>query len=228
VAAKTGTSRHFTDNWAVGATGGFTVAVWVGNFSGRPMDGVSGVSGAGPLLHRIVLATARRYPVGVLPAPPSSGAVAASVCRLSGARPGAACPTTMEWFAPGHAPEDTCRWHDGAGGVALPVEYAEWAERTQPPRTGPASARRLPSPAVEAFRIVSPGEGDVYRLPPGVETRYATVALRAAGGRAAAPARWSVDGMPHAGARWALQPGRHRFRAVSAAGDTAEVSITVE
>jgi len=36
VAVKTGTSRHFTDNWAVGTTGGFTVAVWVGNFSGRP------------------------------------------------------------------------------------------------------------------------------------------------------------------------------------------------
>ena len=29
-AAKTGTSRHFTDNWAVGVTRGFTVAVWVG------------------------------------------------------------------------------------------------------------------------------------------------------------------------------------------------------
>ena len=59
VAAKTGTSRHFTDNWAVGAAGRFTVAVWVGNFSGRPMDGVSGVSGAGPLLHRAMLAVAR-------------------------------------------------------------------------------------------------------------------------------------------------------------------------
>ncbi len=62
VAVKTGTSRHFTDNWAVAVTGGFTVAVWVGNFSGRPMEGVSGVTGAGPLLHRAVLVTASALP----------------------------------------------------------------------------------------------------------------------------------------------------------------------
>src|SRR2546429_6814836 len=47
VAVKTGTSRHFTDNWAVGTTGGFTVAVWVGDFSGRPLDDGSGGDGAG-------------------------------------------------------------------------------------------------------------------------------------------------------------------------------------
>jgi penicillin-binding protein 1C len=44
-AAKTGTSRHFTDNWAVATTGGFTVAVWVGNFSGHPMQGVGASPG---------------------------------------------------------------------------------------------------------------------------------------------------------------------------------------
>ena len=68
-AAKTGTSRHFTDNWAVAVTGGFTVAVWVGNFDGRPMEGVSGITGAGPLLHRATLLAARRHPPGVLPTP---------------------------------------------------------------------------------------------------------------------------------------------------------------
>ena len=55
-----------------------------------------------------------------------------------------------------------------------------------------------------------------------------TVALRAAGGPAGAPVRWTVDGSPHGGSRWALQPGRHRFRAVSAAGDSAEVTVNVE
>ncbi|HEY9505584.1 MAG TPA: penicillin-binding transpeptidase domain-containing protein, partial [Gemmatimonadales bacterium] len=227
VAAKTGTSRHFTDNWTVGATGGFTVAVWVGNFSGRPMDGVSGVSGAGPLLHRVVLATARRYPVGTLPSPRSAGAVPALVCRLSGAHPGPVCPTMTEWFAPGHAPADTCRWHDGDKVVRLPAEYADWMERAEMARAGPPPAAPRAAP-VEGFRIVSPYEGDVYRLPPGVEARYATVALRAAGGPAGALVRWTVDGSPHGGSRWALQPGRHRFRAVSAAGDSAEVTVSVE
>src|SRR5215211_6508538 len=75
VAVKTGTSRHFTDNWAVAATRGFTVAVWAGNFSGRPMQGVSGVTGAGPLLHRVVMAVAKRIPPGELETPSEAGAI---------------------------------------------------------------------------------------------------------------------------------------------------------
>ena len=46
---------------------------------------------------------------------------------FSGFAAGAACPTAIEWVTPGHAPGDTCTWHDGAGGVRLPAEYAEWA-----------------------------------------------------------------------------------------------------
>jgi penicillin-binding protein 1C len=230
VAAKTGTSRHFTDNWAVGSTGGFTAAVWVGNFSGRPMDGVSGVSGAGPLLHRVVLATARRYPVGSLQGPRAAGALPTTICRLSGRRPGPACPTVTEWFAPGHGPIDTCRWHDADGGVRLPAEYAEWMERPESPRAAPPPEDIVATevePAQE-FRIVSPSEGDLYRLPPGVDSRYATVALRTAGRGAGGTVRWTVDGAPYHRPRWALQEGRHRLRAISAAGDTAEVAFTVE
>ena len=113
VAVKTGTSHHFTDNWAVGVTGGFTVAVWIGNFSGRPMRQVSGVSGAGPLLRRAVLAVARSYDPGVLPAPAEVGAVRVSVCRLSGMRAGAGCGAAAveEWFLPGSEPARECDWH---------------------------------------------------------------------------------------------------------------------
>ena len=114
-AAKTGTSRHFTDNWAVAVTGGFTVAVWVGNFDGRPMEGVSGVAGAGPLLHRATLLTARRHAPGGLPTPEQLGARPISICRLSGLRAGARCPVSSEWFLPGTVPGDTCDWHTGAG-----------------------------------------------------------------------------------------------------------------
>ena len=73
-------------------TGRFTAAVWVGNFSGRPMDGVSGVSGAGPLLHRAVLAVARHYAPGSLRTPEAAGLRAATICRLSGLAAGAELP----------------------------------------------------------------------------------------------------------------------------------------
>ncbi len=234
VAAKTGTSRHFTDNWAVGVTGGFTVAVWVGNFNGRPMDGVSGVSGAGPLLHRAVLATAARHAPGTLPLPESQGAVAVSICRLSGLRATARCPSAVEWFAAGTAPAAVCDWHR-AHEVWLPAEYAEWAQEQGAAPTGanpPVQASTPLSPPVEpdgaGFRILSPRDGDVFRVPPGIEARYATVGLRAAGGGAALGVRWTVDGRPQRATRWALVPGSHLIRAVDAAGRAAEVGVRVE
>ena len=46
---KTGTSKDMRDNWCVGYTDRFTVAVWVGNSSGAPMRDVSGITGAAPI-----------------------------------------------------------------------------------------------------------------------------------------------------------------------------------
>ncbi|HTR76562.1 MAG TPA: penicillin-binding protein 1C, partial [Gemmatimonadaceae bacterium] len=125
-AVKTGTSRHFTDNWAVGTTAGFTVAVWAGNFNGHPMEGVSGVTGAGPLLHRAVMAVARRVPPGVLTTPDQVGAIRLPVCRLSGLRATPACPRLDEWFIRGTEPARFDDWERG-GRVTLPAEYTDWA-----------------------------------------------------------------------------------------------------
>lgn len=58
-AVKTGTSKDMRDNWCVGYTSEYTVAVWVGNFSGDPMWNVSGVTGAAPLWRRLMLALHR-------------------------------------------------------------------------------------------------------------------------------------------------------------------------
>jgi penicillin-binding protein 1C len=224
-AVKTGTSRHFTDNWAVAATARFTVAVWVGNFNGRPMDGVSGVTGAGPLLHRAVLATARRYPPGALATPASAGAVPLRICRLSGMRAGRECPGETEWFAPGTEPGRRCDWHLHDG-VALPAEYADWAAEAAP--SGPESPRTESAVrSDDRFQIVSPLDGDRYRVPPGADPHYATVALRAAG-PGSPGTRWYVDGRQYRRERWPLAPGTHRIQAFGAGGQRAEISITVE
>src|SRR5690606_27248258 len=124
-AAKTGTSRHFTDNWAVATTARFTVAVWVGNFSGRPMQAVSGITGAGPLLYRSVLEVAKRYPPGRFPTPDRVGATPMQVCVLSGLRATPDCPAMLEWFLPGTEPTAFDDWQRG-GRTTLPAEYAEW------------------------------------------------------------------------------------------------------
>jgi penicillin-binding protein 1C len=237
-AVKTGTSHHYTDNWAVAVTGGFTVAVWVGNFSGRPMRGVSGVTGAGPLLHRTVMDVARRYAPGALPTPASAGAVRIAVCRLSGLRATPHCPVTEEWVLPGEpggpgGPAGTqCDWHRSDGTVAWPAQYAEWVAQNGLGRPGappaPASAHAAAlAAASRSLRIVSPLDGDEYEVPPGVDPRYATVALRAAGEPGDDPVRWTVDGRAVESARWELRPGTHTIRALGASGRSAAVTIQV-
>jgi penicillin-binding protein 1C len=55
-AVKTGTSKALRDNWCVGFSDRFTVAVWVGNLEGDSMKAVSGTSGAAPVWHDIMSA----------------------------------------------------------------------------------------------------------------------------------------------------------------------------
>jgi penicillin-binding protein 1C len=224
VAAKTGTSRHFTDNWAVGTAGNFTVAVWVGDFSGRPMDRVSGVTGAGPLLHRAILLVAARYPAGSLPTPEETGSVPVTICSLSGERAGPGCPHQVDWFAPGTAPAHQCSWHRG-GGIALPALYHEWAEQSAPREM--MMAVDADSSGTDApFHITSPAEGDRLSVPPGVDRRYATIALRTSGGRLE-PVAWTINGRPIRGGRWTLEPGRFMLKATTRGGQMDSVRIEV-
>jgi len=231
-AVKTGTSHHFTDNWAVGVTGGFTVAVWVGNFDGQPMRGVSGVTGAGPLLHRAMLVTARRHAPGELPSPRAAGATRARICALSGLRATAGCADLDEWFLPGTTPQKECDWHQG-GVVVWPAEYVEWAEQNGKAAAGETAAGETAAGETAArgggaqFQIVSPRSGDRYEIPPGIDSRYATIAFRAATRPADGPVRWFVDGRPVSQPRWALIPGSHVVRAVAASGASDEVLIAV-
>lgn len=55
-AVKTGTSKDMRDNWCIGWTPQYTVGVWVGNFNGKPMWNVSGMSGAAPIWRDLMLA----------------------------------------------------------------------------------------------------------------------------------------------------------------------------
>jgi penicillin-binding protein 1C len=247
-AVKTGTSRHFTDNWAVATTSAFTVAVWVGNFNGRPMDGVSGVTGAGPLMHRVVMRTAARLEPGTLPTPASAGAVPVEVCQLSGLLATDGCPSLTEWFARGTAPTADDDWQRG-GRVTLPPQFAEWRSEggdAMLAASGDGATRAvtaLPRDTLARdtlardtlardtterhFRISSPQDGDRYQLPAGVDARYATIALRAEGADASA-VRWFIDGRPTRARRMPLVPGTHTVRASAPTAGNDEVHITIE
>ncbi len=69
-AVKTGTSKDLRDNWCLGYTDRYTVGVWVGNASGAPMHGVSGVSGAAPVWREVVAHLHAQQPSQPPAAPP--------------------------------------------------------------------------------------------------------------------------------------------------------------
>jgi penicillin-binding protein 1C len=69
-AVKTGTSKAMRDNWCVGYTDRYTVAVWIGNLEGDSMRAVSGTSGAAPVWRDVVMSLHQSQP-GRAPAMPN-------------------------------------------------------------------------------------------------------------------------------------------------------------
>ncbi len=194
-AVKTGTSSDFRDTWTAGFTRDFTVAVWVGNFDGRPMRGISGVTGAAPLWSRIMLELhARREPAD-FEAP--AGYRRAAICATTGGRPAPGCPTVLEWLDPG----DRARLAASPPRIPPPsTAYDDWLV---------AQPQRLHLPT----RILFPHDGDRFVSGPGA------LAVELAGPPRAGV---SLDGRPLVpdGDHYLvpLRPGRFRLTARSPSG----------
>jgi penicillin-binding protein 1C len=179
VAAKTGTSRAYVDNWTVGFTAERTVAVWAGNFDGTPMQKVSGISGAGPIFARILRLAMRGLPSR--PLVDRGRFQHVRVCALSGQRAGAHCPSAVEEvFLPGTAPHQVCRMHReaGEGPSRHPVldvgpDFYAWA-RTQGWQAGPWPDEEGGAGA----ELLAPADGDEYLLESGVPRTAQSIPLR--------------------------------------------------
>jgi membrane peptidoglycan carboxypeptidase len=85
VAAKTGTTNGFTDNWTVGYTPDLVTGVWVGNADNTPMVGTTGITGAAPIWHDFMLKAFDILKLPAVPFPQPAGVNAGSTCRLPGA-----------------------------------------------------------------------------------------------------------------------------------------------
>ena len=207
VAAKTGTSKGFRDNWTVGYSSEVTVAAWVGNFDGSAMDQVSGISGAGPLFHAVMEAAMARREKRPLPIEAASGDLEGGprrvvVCPLSGGAPTPACGAGVFEWLPAEAARDLvpCDMHeevaiDRRNGLrAGPACSSEHVDRRVFERYGSeleAWARGVGRPlAPDAFSPLCPAGSD----------DLATVAP-------SGPLRITY---PHEGARFLIDPERPR------------------
>ena len=235
VAVKTGTSQAYRDNWTVGFTRDVTVGVWVGNFDREGLRTSSGVTGAAPLFHDVMLA-AQAHVAGRLPVPgeasltePPSGLSPGTICALSGRAPTLACPSVeTEWLPAGPAP--ACTWHRRSSGrvvVIWPARYRAWAmERglarstaeeaaADPVRRRNAMRAAPPAAGDDGVRIVNPPEGTLYLRDPTLRSAYQTLPLRAVAGPRPQRLTWHVDGTPVGTAaadspvHWPLARGSH-------------------
>lgn len=224
-AVKTGTSKDYKDNWTIGCTTQYTVAVWVGNFDAKPMRSVSGISGAGPLFRDVMLYLHQReYP------PPFTrpvGIVIASVCPRSGELPNESCPGAMtEYFIEGTAPQKRCGVHRSycvdsrtkeLAGNSTPLQYRRkvvverfpplfdaWNEANSlPEQSSPINAGMLrsgePMPmAPLLFGITAPEDGAIFKLDPVLRKEYQKVKITVAVGEQYRNVRLLVDGKPFA------------------------------
>ncbi len=127
----------YLDNWAIGYTRDVTVGVWVGNFDRTPLRGSSGVTGAGPIFHAVMLA-AVEHARGTLPIGDHDADCARRRRRASrrdSARhpawsPTDACPTRVSEWLPTGAPLESCTWHHASdeGLVTVwPAGLRDWA-----------------------------------------------------------------------------------------------------
>ena len=123
---KTGTSTHFRDLWAVAYTPDYTLAVWVGNFDGRPTANLSGAGAAAP----IVADLAEALFAGSMPAAfkTPAGVASAEVCAFSGLKPGPGCDyRRQELFLAGTEPQSVCSYHHPKEPWhRMPANYAGW------------------------------------------------------------------------------------------------------
>jgi 1A family penicillin-binding protein len=106
VSVKTGTTDDLRDNWTIGFTPNFLVAVWVGNNDFSPMNPylVSGVTGAAPIWHGIMTYLLKNQPD--LPPVKPAGVIGAQVCSDTGVlaskqNEGYNCPTRFEYLIDG-------------------------------------------------------------------------------------------------------------------------------
>jgi len=178
VGCKTGTSSDFRDNWAFGYSPEFTVGIWVGNFDGSPMQHVSGVTGAAPILHDLFVHLHLRYGTTWYAAPaniaefwvhPVTGK------RLDEVRSRPGLEAVKEKFVANNLPplEDSV----ALSPVLLGNEYRDWLGSGD----NWLGDRAVLAPAQNSLRIIFPLPGTTIYLDPDLPQQGRRIFMRAEG-----------------------------------------------
>ncbi len=221
IAAKTGTSSGFRDAWTVGFDKEHTVAVWAGNFDGRPMRDTFAVRSATPLWAAMMRELLRRdHPLG--PPKENERLIRCEICADTGLLASRFSTSRIsELFLKGTEPkEDSANWFAADGKLLLPAEYAGWCASSN--NTRGAHVRSEP-------RITNPIANARYEIDPVLPGSQQMIELTATLGDRV---QWFVNGtqiapQPDGRFFWQVARGQWNIRAVSPGG-SAEETIFIE
>jgi len=223
-AVKTGTSTDFRDNWCVGFTPEFTVGVWAGDFAGRAMLGVSGVTGAGPIWKEVMTLLHREQGTSWYAEP--EGIVELTVHRVTGKQVPATDPdAVLEKFVNLPLPmTDADRTDDGR--VILENRFTRWLAAEGSWMVTDATTPDLEAAASGKPRILFPNDGAEFALDADLPADGSLLRLEA--NRSAV--EWGSETLRirhQNGVAYAeMRPGIHRIECRTGDG-TSEVEIRV-
>ncbi len=227
---KTGTSSNFRDAWCVGSLEKHTVGVWAGNLDGRAMRQIFASRAAAPLWQEVVRFLVREGDSGYPRL--TEGLTEVEVCKLTGLLPSELSPGVVnELFLQGSKPDkksdQMLKVREGRAVLVLDESYAGWVSSGWNYK-----GARLARQADEVWQVVSPSEGQIFRLsedlPAGQQAIRFAVDFEGA-------VSWLVERIGEEGSKqslggteafWQPEPGLWRIRA-RAGGEEKSVHIEV-
>jgi penicillin-binding protein 1C len=219
VSWKTGTSYGQKDGWAIGTNAQWTIAVWVGNFSGQGNGALGGGASAAPILFLLFNELTDRNRAMDIPRP-NWDLAAESTCVASGYPAGPACPLKTSSLRPARAyVTRLCPYHkrfliDRRTGLETcslcwngkdtswivreihPPSLRSWeAQSGRNPDNAPAHDPKCPAyHGGDGLELVYPAPGSRLFVPRDLDGRFQQVVFEAAHGRQDAQLFWYLDG----------------------------------
>lgn len=191
IAYKTGTSKDYRDAWVIGYDRKYVVGIWLGNFKGESMNRITGGNSAVPLLYDIFLELNPKLKNRTFIRP--HGIITKRVCPVSGLIASDHCHHTVEEiFIQESEPKKRCSYHklyvnrkkdreEYKVFTVLPQEYSKWCRENNWERPGGkwrlASKIKDKVPKKRVVKILSPGQGNVYRVDPVIPKEHQTIEL---------------------------------------------------